>query len=104
MSSGSRRQFMQAAGGAGLALASAGGPAAAFAMDDAPRLRADLLPTADELGRQVVQLNNRGPRFVGSDAHRAHVKYLARSLAELGLKVQRDTNPVTRWLASRWAG
>jgi hypothetical protein len=102
MSSRSRREFIQAT--AGLALASAGGQAAAFAMADAPPLHADVLPTADELGRQVVQMNNRGPRFVGSDAHRAHVEYLARSLADIGLKVQRDTNPVTRWLASRWAG
>ncbi|MBX3484899.1 hypothetical protein [Phenylobacterium sp.] len=104
MSSGSRRQFVQAAGAAGLVLASAGGRAAAFSLEDAPPLRPGLLPSADELGRQTVEMNSLGERFTGSEAHRKHIEYLAKGLGDLGLDVRRDTAPVTRWLARTWAG
>jgi hypothetical protein len=93
---------MQAAAAAGLAYAAASGRA--FAAGDAPPLRPGVLPGADELERQVVRMNSLGERFTGSDAHRAHVEYLAKALKDLGLDVQRDTAPVTRWLAKTWAG
>lgn len=102
MSSGSRRQFMQVAGLAGLTLVSSAGHAA-FALADVPRLKPGVLPTADELGRQTIQMNNLGERFTGSPAHRTHVERIAKGLAELGLKVERETTPVTLWLAKRWA-
>jgi hypothetical protein len=93
---------MQTAGAAGLTLVSAGGQAAAFSLADAPPLKPNVLPSADELGRQTVQMNSLGDRFPGSDAHRTHVEYLAKGLQALGLEVQRDTGRFSRWLASRW--
>ncbi|HEX3886567.1 MAG TPA: hypothetical protein VHW05_03635 [Phenylobacterium sp.] len=94
---------MQTAGAAGLTLVSAGGQASAFSLEDAPALRPGVLPSADELGRQTIQMNNRGDRFTGTAAHRDHVEYLAKGFQAVGLKVQRDTGVFTRWLATKWS-
>ncbi|MGH6985519.1 MAG: hypothetical protein ACRED9_01600 [Caulobacteraceae bacterium] len=103
MSSGSRRQFMQITGAAGLTFISSSGHAASFALDDAPPLRPNVLPSANELRRQNIQMNNLGVRFTGNDAHRAHLEYLVKGLQARGLNVQRDTRTFTRWLATNWA-
>lgn len=102
MPSGSRRGFMQAAGAAGLTFVTSSGRALAFGLEDAPRLRPNVLPSADELGRQTAEMNKLGERFTGTEAHRTHVERLAKSLRGLGLEVQRDTGEFTRWLATRW--
>lgn len=102
MSSGSRREFMQAAGAAGLAFVSSKGYAQPLSLDSVPALRPNILPSADELGRQTIQMNNLGDRFTGNAAHRTHVEYLAKGLEDLGLKVHRETHPISRWLATKW--
>ena len=101
----SRRKFIQSAGAAGLALVSPSHAAPLpFPLEDAPPLRPNVLPSADEFGRQVVQMSNLGARWTGSDAHHAHVEYLAKRLQAIGgLNVQRETGTFIRWLATKWA-
>ncbi|WP_372784275.1 hypothetical protein [Phenylobacterium sp.] len=103
MPPGSRREFLQVAGATGLTFVSASGEAAAFSLGDAPALRPGVLPSADELGRQTIRMNDLGDRFTGAEAHRAHVEYLVSGLQAAGLNVQRETGVFTRWLATRWA-
>ncbi|GAB4520840.1 MAG: hypothetical protein Kow00133_07530 [Amphiplicatus sp.] len=95
-----RRGFLNrlAAGACALAAAPACAPSGRQAGYDPDRL-----PSAEDVWDWQLWMNSLGPRYTGDEAHAAFVEFLARSLEEAGLAVQRDRFRFTRWEARRWA-
>jgi hypothetical protein len=99
-----RRSFLRGAGAGAVALsglpalARAAGPLSLQSLAD-PRL----LPTPDQILRQVEAMCALGPRLTGSHAHNAWIDRLEHDWTAAGVTVSRDHFTFPRWLASSWS-
>jgi hypothetical protein len=84
--------------------APAGWPAAPLPPADAQQVDANQFVSADQLRDWQVDLDRRGLRATGSDAHEGYVDELARRLRAAGVKdVHFEALPMRRWTARRWS-
>lgn len=98
----SRRDFLRWAS-TGLAAAVPGRAGLLnFAVDPKGTLRANHLPTVDEIWDWQVWMAKLGPKYTGNRAHKTFVDFCAKNLTSLGLEVTRDGYTLPRWDAKRW--
>ena len=100
----SRRAFLRRAGLGTLTLA--GLPAVARASGGLSLNSSaipSLLPTPDEIQRQVEAMVALGPRLTGSAAHNAWIDQLEEDWTDAGVAVSRDHFTFPRWLARSWS-
>jgi hypothetical protein len=63
-----------------------------------------LLPTAQDMYRDVKHMVDLGPRFTGSDAHNAFIDWLDEGFQSAGCQMlPRDEFAFTRWLVDDWS-
>jgi hypothetical protein len=63
-----------------------------------------LLPTAQDMYRDVKHMVDLGPRFTGTDAHNAFIDWLDEGFRSAGCQMlPRDQFAFTRWLVDEWS-
>lgn len=103
----SRRELLTRGLTASAALGLAGPAAARAALPavpaGSPGVDPRLLPTAQDMYRDVKQMVDLGPRFTGSDAHNRFIDWLDEGFRSAGCQMlPRDEFAFNRWLVDRW--
>lgn len=98
-----RREFIEWSSASALgAIASGAFDAWPLTSEAVDAFNQELLPSIDDIWGWLVSMNDLGPRYTGSDAHRKFVDFLASGLQSAGLHVTRDGYKLPRWEARKW--